>query len=103
MAIPHFGIPFFIDPDRGAHVEEQDSEEEILDCVETILRYQKNQRPESPDFGIPDVTFSEPLVNVGPIQSALIHWEPRIETKVNSPTVDNLIQTIVVEANFERS
>lgn len=100
--IPHFDIPFKINGVRGALVVEQDSEDEIMNCLETILRYQKGQRPEQPEFGVPDVVFSEPTVDVTRIQEALIEWEPRVEAKVNQPIVTDLIHTIVVGASFER-
>lgn len=104
MAIPHFAIPFRIDGARGARVTEQDSEIEIMNCVEVILRYPQEHRPEKPEFGIPDLTFSEPHPDERLIQLALVEWEPRIEMHVHQAeidSIDQLIQRIRVEHHNE--
>jgi phage baseplate assembly protein W len=102
--IPHFAIPFRIDGARGAIVNEQDSDEEITDCAETVLRYEIGQRPERPEFGIPDQTFAEPEPDVSLIQEALVRWEPRTNLIVGESvvdTIDELITKIRVEAAHE--
>lgn len=96
---PHFAVPFRMDGSRGSVVTEQDSEEEILDCIEVILRYPQGHRPEKPEFGIPDLTFME-HADERLIQEALDEWEPRIEMSVGQSIVDKidvLIQTIRVQ------
>jgi hypothetical protein len=98
--IPHFAIPFRINGVRGAVVTEQDSEQEILDCVEVIIRYQHGDRPEKPDFGIPDLTFSEPSPNTNLIKQYVDLWEPRIDMDIGEAVlnqIDPLIQYIHVE------
>jgi hypothetical protein len=88
--VPHFAIPFRIDPTRGATVNEQDSEEEIIDCAETVLRYEIGQRPEKLDFGIKDSVFKESPIDVSQIQEALIKWEPRTNLIVGIPMIDEI-------------
>lgn len=98
--IPHFALPFRIVGARGAIINEQDSEAEIMDCVDTILRYNQGHRPEKLEFGIPDQTFESPVVDGRRIQEALNEWEPRVEMIVGQSVVDlvdNLIQKITVE------
>lgn len=91
MTAPHFSIPFRIDPSTNECIcNEQDSEAEILDCIEVILRYQIGKRPEKPEFGIPDQTFSEPVPDVGEISEALAEWEPRIDMVINPAQIDKL-------------
>jgi phage baseplate assembly protein W len=92
--IPHFALPFRIDGVRGAVVHEQDSEEEIMDCIETILRFDTGHRPERPEFGIPDQTFAMPEPDVTLVEAALVEWEPRIEMDVSPPVLDRLDQLI---------
>jgi len=96
---PHISIPFRIDGTNGAVAAEQDSEREIMDCVEVVLRYPQGHRPEKPEFGIPDLTFHE-HPDERRIQEALVVWEPRIEMAVSQPVVDivdELLQRIRIE------
>jgi phage baseplate assembly protein W len=97
---PHFALPFRINGEKGSVNCEQDSEEEILNCVETILRFPVGHRPERLEFGIPDLTFSENVADKRRIQSALNRWEPRLEMFVSEAEIDKideLIQRIYVE------
>lgn len=98
--IPHLDLPFRILSSRRAAVVEQDSESEIENCVETILRYTHGDRPERPTFGIPDLTFSFPNPSVPVITDWITQWEPRTTMVVGDPVIDKirpLIQKIVVE------
>jgi hypothetical protein len=98
--IPHFDIPFRINGARGAVVNEQDSDEEILKCVEAVIRYEMGQREEKPEFGIPDLTFSEPEPDVTIIKDAITTWEPRANFHAHDPLrdkLDVLVTTIRVE------
>jgi phage baseplate assembly protein W len=104
LGSPHFALPFRIRGARGAVVNEQNTEAEILDCVETILRYRQGDRPEAPDFGIPDMTFYSPEPDNERIRTALAEWEPRIDMEVGEPIIDQLdalISKISVEKEHE--
>jgi phage baseplate assembly protein W len=74
--IPHFSLPFrFATPNVAT--SEQDSIEEISDCVLAVLLCPLGYRVELPDFGLVDLTFSTPHVDVGEIRDAVELWEPR--------------------------
>lgn len=90
--IPHFPVPFKF----GVYTE-QDSDQEIEDCVETIIRFPIGQRPEEPEFGIPDQTFAVPAPNVDKIQAAVSRWEPRANPVITLAVVENLTSKIIVE------
>ena len=93
--IPHFDIPFrFVN--RAAAITEQDSEHEIDNCVETIVRYQHGDRPENADFGIPDLTFSLPGLEADIVRGAIRTYEPRADVDVDDPKIEELVQTIAV-------
>jgi phage baseplate assembly protein W len=100
--IPHFAVPFeFKIIGHGAptaNVTEQDSEEEIFDCVEVVLRYETGFRLEKPEFGTPDLTFSETLPNTNTIFEAVDIWEPRAEPIItaNVDEFDGLISRVKV-------
>jgi phage baseplate assembly protein W len=97
--IPHFAIPFRIDPQRGAYVTEQGSEQEIMDCVEVVMRYNPGDRPEKLTFGIPDETFKEE-VDVVSIANAVSEWEPRVELSVESQI--NLLDPLITKVRVMR-
>lgn len=101
ITTPHFSLPFRVNGVKGAVCCEQDSEEEVLYCVEATLRYPIGHRPERPEFGTPDLTFGESNVDERRIQDALNEWEPRVEMFVDRAEidkVDELVQRIKVEA-----
>jgi phage baseplate assembly protein W len=74
--VPHFSLPFrFVSPQ--AAVSEQDSLDEIADCVYAILVCPRGFRIESPLFGLPDPTFAMPAPDLDEIRDAIETWEPR--------------------------
>lgn len=74
--IPHFSLPFrFAGPQ--AAVVEQDSLEEIADCLVAVLTCPQGFRVELPDFGLPDPTFSTPQVSRELLREVVEEWEPR--------------------------
>ena len=103
VTVPHFSIPFrFLNQGLGyptAAVNEQDSDVELRDCVEAILRYEVGSRPEKPDFGIEDPTFSSPRVNVSEIHDQVERWEPRAALHVSEAisSVDELVSQVLVK------
>lgn len=60
-------------------VVEQDTVEEITQCVEAVLKTQVGQRIEVPEFGLDDPTFMELAANETGEEIALAveEWEPR--------------------------
>ena len=80
VEIPHFALPFQFAPGSSAAVVEQDSIDEIAECVLAILLCPRGYRVELPEFGINDPTFSVPGPDVEAIRTALDLWEPRAAT-----------------------
>lgn len=82
---PHFSLPFrFVTAAAGKSVavQEQDSYEEIRDCVSAIVRYEKGQRPEDPDFGIVPQVFAV-HVDTASIVASVQEIEPRVQLLAN--------------------
>jgi len=74
--VPHFALPFrFVNPQ--AAVTEQDSIEEIADCVYAILVCPQGFRVEQLDFGLPDPTFSLGGPDLEEIRTAIETWDER--------------------------
>ena len=69
-------LPLRLAGNRLAAVE-QDSPEEIAQCVEVVCRYPRGLRPELPDFGSPDLAFREVPVGTDELAAAIERWEPR--------------------------
>lgn len=74
--IPQFALPLQL---VGTDLleREQDTPEEISDCVEVVLRTTLGQRPTLPDFGIADPTFSLGGADLEALRLAVETWEPR--------------------------
>jgi hypothetical protein len=93
--VPHFSYPFrFASP--LAAVTEQDSLDEIADCVLVTLLCPQGYRAELPEFGLPDPTFSSPTVDVDVMRRTVEFWEPRALSTFDSQpdAVDELIARV---------
>lgn len=75
---PHFDSPFRLLGSSFAVVE-QNSAEEVEDCIEAVLRTPVGSRIEQPEYGIPDETFEQlaPDVSAEAYLNAIAEWEPR--------------------------
>lgn len=75
---PHFRVPFSVIGGDVAVVE-QDSAEEIDQCVEAVLRTPVGTRIDEPEFGVPDETFEQlpPNPSAEDYLSAIAEWEMR--------------------------
>lgn len=95
-SIPHLAFPYSVDR-TGHGVElEQDTDDEIVNCVLLISTVSIGGLPDQPDFGITDPTFLlRPPLDV---LAAQIHqWEDRaiVAAKVQ-PSDDDPSQTTIV-------
>jgi phage baseplate assembly protein W len=87
MGIPHFALPFRVD--NGAVVTtEQDSVDEIADCVQAVVVTPVGTRVEMPGFGMssPVLTQSDSVPSTA-ILAALRRWEPRAAASVTDGSV----------------
>lgn len=76
---PHLRVPLRI-VGTSFDVVEQESDEEIGQCVEAITRYSRGTLLARPEFGIPDPTFRQVPsggMNVEDIAASIERWEPR--------------------------
>lgn len=100
--IPHFTIPFQWgrSPLGGLQVltVEQDSTSEIAGCCEAILRTVQGQRTSMPEFGRPELEFSDPEFSQSAVASALVTFEPRVESLVTANPDDDDPEIQLVQA-----
>jgi phage baseplate assembly protein W len=83
---PQFDLPFRLGPD-GSPVEiEQDTVEEVGDCVEVLLRTPLGFYADQPDFGVDLPLFEESsgAVNMDEVQTAISAWEERADALIDS-------------------
>ena len=95
--VPQFAVPFRIDPATGAPAEvEQDSVEEIEQCVEAVLRTIVGTRIDDLDFGIPDESFREQTPNTSAeiYVAAVEAMEPRARV-LGSVRIEELATKVV--------
>lgn len=80
---PHFAVPFRLERDHFA-VNEQDTSDDVADCVEMTLRTVQGERRTLPSFGRPDVlefTTDRDLAQAS-VQQAIDDAEPRARAYV---------------------
>lgn len=96
--VPHMAFPFRFDPNGHAVVLEQDTEEEVANCVELILACDVGSLVDQPDFGITDPTFST-SPNLQLVQHQIESWEPRatVDLTNNLDPSDFSIQDVPIE------
>lgn len=97
--LPHFDLPFRMEPDATgrprAVVVEQDSEREITNCVEAILRTPAGWRDDLPEFGVTDPEFAT-TSPVDGFSAAVEQFEPRAAVAFTDTvdTVDAAVRRI---------
>jgi hypothetical protein len=79
--IPHLKLPLQLHG-TSFMMTEQDSDEEIADCVEAIIRCPVGFREDLPEFGMPEQTFASPSADITAMENAIIAWEPRVQALI---------------------
>lgn len=98
VLIPHFDLPFRFYGNSTAVVE-QDSNEDIANCVEAILRTPSGTRDDVEQFGTDDLTFSNRPVNIDLLTSQILSQEPRAEIlmREESEIFGDLVAIVIAE------
>lgn len=93
---PHFSLPFrFQGNPPVAVMTEQDSVDEIADCIEAVVLTRPGERMELPNFGLRDPTFTG--VSDDDLMTAIERWEPRATIAVEAGwDFDNFAQEVRV-------
>lgn len=97
--VPHFDLPFRFSGSSVAVVE-QDSAEDVANCVEAIVRTPNGTRDDSPEFGLDDQTFLNQNLDSAAILAQIEYQEPRSRLVVESEPdfLDNLIARVSIKA-----
>lgn len=75
--IPHFRLPLRLGADGSFDTMEQDSDEDVVQCIGVVVGTPTGTRPELPQFGVPRIEFSLAPVPLEMILGAIYTWEPR--------------------------
>lgn len=83
---PHFSYPFRFGSgaDKHALVNEQGTDEDIIDCVIAICKTPTGFRLDLPDFGVPELLFDEMPLRIDDVETALEKWEERASYRVTT-------------------
>jgi phage baseplate assembly protein W len=100
---PHFDIPFRFVPNvnASAAVVEQNSFEDIANCVEVIVRTPVGFRNDAPEFGFPQLELLEQPVVTKDVVELVQAQEPRASILITEQpdAIDILIDRITVEVS----
>lgn len=94
--VPKLFVPLQMGAEGGLKTVEQDSEQEIAQCVYAILATERGSRIEEPEFGIADPTFEQGGMDLGEALLATSTWEPRAEVR-SEQEIEDLIADVVFE------
>lgn len=83
--IPHLAFPMRM-AGRNVAVNEQDSYEEVRDCVNLIIRTDLGARITMPEMGTVDPTFNDFRVIAGQIEDTVAQFEPRADIDIEDRT-----------------
>jgi len=99
--LPHFRAPFSLSGGSFAAVE-QDSPEEIAQCVEAVCKTFVGSRIDAPDYGIRDETFTTqtPSPSVAAVVAAVEEAEPRAHV-LGTGVVEGMVRRIVLRVRGE--
>jgi len=95
VMVPHFAFPFHVDGSSFG-VREQDTVEEIQDCVIVLILTPEGSRLVLPDYGTPELLYSQTPANVSAVLANCNKWEPRATTTLTETltTFDEKIANI---------
>lgn len=96
VQIPHLAVPIRFENDEIAVVE-QDSPDDIAQCVEAVLRTIVGTRIDAPEYGISDPTFHQisPSPSAEAYVQAVERFEPRVRL-LGEAEIEGMVERIVL-------
>ena len=80
--VPHLSVPVALANDGSLTTTQQDSAEEITQCVSMLLGTLPGTRLVVPDYGMPDPTFTR--TDPTGLSALVGRWEPRATVQVTT-------------------
>lgn len=100
VSVPHFSLPLRY-VNGSAQVNEQDSIDDIVDCVYAVCVTNPGDRDEMPDFGLLDPTFDQEPLAFDAAVTQITQWEQRASVAIDS--APDRLDAAVVNANVNVS
>jgi len=106
-SVPHFDLPFrfgVIDGSVQAAFQEQDTIDDLANCVEMAIFYRQGERDLVPTFGITDPVFKVQPLDVQGMTAQIERHEPRVNILMtqNPDWYDALIAHIRANVSARR-
>jgi phage baseplate assembly protein W len=99
--VPRLAWPMTLSGTRLATIE-QDSDDDINQCVRLVLLHRVGDRDDQPDMGVPDDTFAEQPLDTAAIVAAVERHEPRVAALAGS-TIDSINSAIAeIDLTWQR-
>lgn len=95
--VPHLKLPLKVGARGALETLEQDTVEEVAQCVEVLLSTERGERIELPSYGIEDPAFTV-TIPLNEVQSQIEDWEPRAAVILNDEAdeADELLRRLRV-------
>lgn len=99
MFNPHFDIPFRLTSGGSAALVEQNTFEDITNCVEVIVRTPLGFRDDAPEFGFPDLALLQQPIVTKDLIELIEAQEPRASILMTEHPdyLDNLIDRVTIQ------
>jgi phage baseplate assembly protein W len=97
LRVPKLKVPVEMGT-TGLKTVEQDSDDEIAQCVYAVLATERGTRIEEPDFGITDPTFEMNGLDTGEALLQIHTWEPRADVEIEED-IEDLVDEVRVEVS----
>ena len=98
--IPHFALPLRYVNGKPL-VNQQDSIQDVADCVRGISQTIIGEIPDLPEFGVLDNTFEQEPFSAANLVSMVATWEPRAEMVASN--FPNQFEAAIYNINVEVS
>lgn len=76
--VTHLAFPFRLDYHGSPEVVDQDSLEDVSQCVRVLVSTVRGERLELPEYGLPDPVFAPDGMVADGVARAVERWEPRV-------------------------
>lgn len=87
--VPHFNFPFQFDKQTGhAQMVEQDTDEDVTNCVYAACLTTRGTRFFVPNFGISDYLFTNMPIDDTRLQGEVLESEPRADAEIIEEMID---------------
>jgi phage baseplate assembly protein W len=96
---PHFDIPFRFTSSGGVALVEQNTFDDIANCVEVIVRTPLGFRDDAPEFGFPDLALLQQPIITKDLVDLVQAQEPRSVVLISERPdfFDNLIDRVTIQ------